>query len=158
MTSARSRIFTCIVVLALSVQNVRPFFLRLFQNLRFLPNTDMMFCRFYPFFKLFHQPYHHPHHPHHKVVRYVTYYDEPYAYSPHSYSHGHHHNYNSYSIDRKDDIRSRVSGDAEDVMTPLDHVCEGLTSPEKELCVLCWGETEPDRRRMCYKVSPPRYP
>ena len=104
---------------------------------------------------MFHQPYHHPHHPHHKVVRYVTYYDEPYAYRPQSYSHGHHHNYNSYSIDRKDDIRSRVSGDVDELMMPLDHVCDGLTSPEKELCVLCWGETEPERRRMCYKVSPP---
>ena len=115
----------------------------------------MMFCRFYPFFKLFHQPYHHPHHPHHKVVRYVTYYDEPYSYHHHSYSHTPHHKYNSYSIDRKDDISSRLSvDDADDTkLMPLDHMCEGLSSPEKELCVLCWGETEPERRGMCYKVS-----
>ena len=85
------------------------------------------------------------------MVRYVTYYDEPYSYRPHSYSHAHHHNFNSYSIDRKDEMSSRQ----EDVMTmPLDQVCDGLTSPEKELCVLCWGETDPERRRMCYKVSP----
>merc|ERR1712066_1040758 len=133
MTLARSRIFA-FIVLALSVQSVQPFFLR-----------------FYPFFKLFHHPYHHPHHhPHHKVVRYVTYYDEPYSYHHHSYSHTPHHKYNSYSIDRKDDISSRLSVDDTKLM-PLDHMCEGLSSPEKELCVLCWGETEPERRRMCYK-------
>ena len=34
----------------------------------------------------------------------------------------------------------------------LDTMCNGLDSPEKELCVLCWGETDPARRRMCYKV------
>ena len=51
--------------------------------------------RLYPFWKLFH-PYHH--HPHHKVVRYVTYYEDPYSH--------HHHSYDSYgdSIDRTDEL------------------------------------------------------
>ena len=38
------------------------------------------------------------------------------------------------------------------VLMSLDTMCNGLDSPEKELCVLCWGETDPARRRMCYKV------
>ena len=89
------------------------------------------------------------------MVRYVTYYDEPYSYRHHSYSHAPHHKYNSYSIDRKDDISSRLSVEgADDTKLVSPDMCEGLSSPEKELCVLCWGETEPERRRMCYKVSP----
>ena len=63
-----------LLLFSLHLQTVHPFFLR-----------------FYPFFKLFHHhPYHH-HYPHHKVVKLVTYYEDPgYSYH-HSSSYGHHH-------------------------------------------------------------------
>ena len=111
------------------------------------------YFRFYPFFKLFHNPYHH--HPHHKVYRYVTYYDDPYYHHSYGHSSQSHHNYNSYSsIDRTDD----TDVETDDVLM-MNIDCDKLNSPEKELCVLCWQEEDLDRRRSCYQdpcsIAPP---
>ena len=97
------------------------------------------------FFKAFHPPHHLHHGPyhHHKVVRYVTYYDEPLHYQ--SYHHSPHHDYHSsYSIDR--------AGDEDDEEMEVEEVmedCYSLTSPSKELCVLCGREETEERRALC---------
>ena len=99
-------------------------------------------CRF---FKAFHHP-HHPHHGgpyhHHKVVRYVTYYDEPLHYQSYHHPHNYH---SSYSIDR--------AGEEEEEMEEVKEVeevdCYSLASPHKELCVLCGREETEERRALC---------
>ena len=101
----------------------------------------------YRFFKAFHHPLH-PHHSvpyhhhHHKVVRYVTYYDEPLHYpSYHEPAHTYH---SSYSIDRADDEEEKEE-EEEEMMGD----CYSLTSPNKELCVLCGREETEERRALC---------
>ena len=96
-------------------------------------------CRF---FKAFHHP-HHPRHGgpyhHHKVVRYVTYYDEPLHYQSYHHPHNYH---SSYSIDR--------AGEEEEEMEEVKEVdCYSLASPHKELCVLCGREETEERRALC---------
>lgn len=105
-------------------------------------HCDVPCCRLYPFFKAFHHPVAHTPFHHQKVVRYVTYYEEPvhhhYQHPPsHSYHSEPSHSYSSYQIDRAGE-----GGQQEDD-------CYKLDSPYKELCLLCGREETQERRELC---------
>ena len=92
----------------------------------------------YPFFKAFHHPLvHHPYH-HQKVVRYVTYYEEPvhHHYQHHSYHPEPSHTYHAYDVDRAGEEQEEED-------------CYSLDSPHKELCLLCGREETEERRALC---------